>query len=29
VQLDGNWIGDTPAGERLLGTIRHYAPNDN
>jgi sugar/nucleoside kinase (ribokinase family) len=21
VQLDGNWIGDTPAGERLLGTI--------
>ena len=24
VQLDGNWIGDTPAGERLLGTIRRY-----
>jgi sugar/nucleoside kinase (ribokinase family) len=24
VQLDGNWIGDTPAGERLLATIRHY-----
>lgn len=22
VQLDGNWIGDTPAGERLLATIR-------
>ncbi len=25
VQLDGNWIGDTPAGERLLATIRSYA----
>ncbi|MFO7678585.1 MAG: carbohydrate kinase family protein [Chloroflexota bacterium] len=25
VQLDGNWIGDTPAGERLLTTIRGYA----
>ena len=25
VQLDGNWIGDTPAGERLLATIRGYA----
>lgn len=24
VQLDGNWIGDTPAGERLLATIRGY-----
>ena len=24
VQLDGNWIGDTPDGERLLATIRHY-----
>ena len=24
VQLDGNWIGDTPAGERLLATIRSY-----
>lgn len=24
VQLDGNWIGDTPAGERLLATIRRY-----
>lgn len=24
IQLDGNWIGDTPAGERLLGTIRRY-----
>jgi sugar/nucleoside kinase (ribokinase family) len=24
VQLDGNWIGDTPAGERLLTTIRSY-----
>ncbi len=22
VQLDGNWIGDTPAGERLLATIQ-------
>lgn len=25
VQLDGNWIGNTPAGERLLATIRSYA----
>ena len=25
VQLDGNWIGDTPVGERLLATIRSYA----
>jgi sugar/nucleoside kinase (ribokinase family) len=24
VQLDGNWIGDTAAGERLLATIRQY-----
>lgn len=24
VQLDGNWIGDTPAGERLLATIRGH-----
>ena len=24
VQLDGNWIGDTPAGERLLATIQRY-----
>lgn len=24
VQLDGNWIGDTPAGERLLATIRRF-----
>ncbi len=24
VQLDGNWIGDTPAGERLLATIQGY-----
>jgi len=24
VQLDGNWIGDTPAGQRLLATIRRY-----
>jgi sugar/nucleoside kinase (ribokinase family) len=24
VQLDGNWIGDTPVGERLLSTIRRY-----
>lgn len=24
VQLDGNWIGDTPAGERLLATIQNY-----
>ena len=24
VQLDGNWIGDTPAGERLLATICGY-----
>ena len=24
VQLDGNWIGDTPAGERLLTTIQRY-----
>jgi sugar/nucleoside kinase (ribokinase family) len=24
VQLDGNWIGDTPAGERLLATIGRY-----
>lgn len=24
VQLDGNWIGDTPAGERLLETIHRY-----
>jgi sugar/nucleoside kinase (ribokinase family) len=24
VQLDGNWIGDTPDGERLMGTIRRY-----
>ncbi|NOH02833.1 MAG: carbohydrate kinase family protein [Chloroflexi bacterium] len=24
VQLDGNWIGDTPVGERLLKTIRDY-----
>ena len=29
VQLDGNWIGDTPAGERLLGTIRQYGININ
>jgi sugar/nucleoside kinase (ribokinase family) len=27
VQLDGNWIGDTPAGERLLATIRGYGIN--
>jgi sugar/nucleoside kinase (ribokinase family) len=25
VQLDGNWIGDTPEGERLLATIQRYA----
>lgn len=25
VQLDGNWIGDTPVGERLLATIQRYA----
>ncbi len=24
VQLDGNWIGDTPSGERILATIRRY-----
>jgi sugar/nucleoside kinase (ribokinase family) len=24
VQLDGNWIGDTPAGESLLAIIRGY-----
>ena len=24
VQLDGNWMGDTPEGERLLATIQHY-----
>jgi sugar/nucleoside kinase (ribokinase family) len=24
VQLDGNWIGDTPASERLLSIIRRY-----
>jgi sugar/nucleoside kinase (ribokinase family) len=24
VQLDGNWIGDTPAGQRLLATIQRY-----
>jgi hypothetical protein len=24
VQLDGNWIGDTPEGERLLATIQGY-----
>ena len=24
VQLDGNWIGDTPEGEHLLATIRGY-----
>lgn len=24
VRLDGNWIGDTPAGERLLATIGRY-----
>jgi sugar/nucleoside kinase (ribokinase family) len=24
VQLDGNWIGDTPFGERLLATIHCY-----
>lgn len=24
VQLDGNWIGDSPAGERLLATIGRY-----
>jgi sugar/nucleoside kinase (ribokinase family) len=24
VQLDGNWIGDTPAGQRLLATIHRY-----
>ena len=24
VRLDGNWIGDTPAGERLLATIRRF-----
>lgn len=24
VQLDGNWIGDTPAGERLLAAIQRY-----
>ncbi|MDX9954291.1 MAG: carbohydrate kinase family protein [Anaerolineae bacterium] len=24
VQLDGNWIGDTQAGEHLLATIRSY-----
>jgi sugar/nucleoside kinase (ribokinase family) len=24
VQLDGNWIGATPAGERLLATIQRY-----
>ncbi|MBE2200768.1 MAG: carbohydrate kinase family protein [Anaerolinea sp.] len=24
VQLDGNWIGDTPVGQRLLATIHHY-----
>ncbi len=27
VQLDGNWIGDTPAGERLLATIHGYGIN--
>ncbi len=24
VRLDGNWIGDTPVGERLLAAIRSY-----
>jgi len=24
VRLDGNWIGDTPAGERLLATIHRF-----
>lgn len=24
VQLDGNWIGDTPEGERLVATIQGY-----
>lgn len=24
VQLDGNWIGNTPVGERLLEIIQHY-----
>ncbi len=24
VRLDGNWIGDTPAGQRLLATIQRY-----
>lgn len=24
VQLDGNWIGDTPAGKRLLSIIQNY-----
>ncbi len=24
VQLDGNWIGDTPDGKRLLATIQKY-----
>jgi sugar/nucleoside kinase (ribokinase family) len=24
VQLDGNWIGDTPAGKRLLEIIQHH-----
>ena len=28
VQLDGNWIGDTTEGERLLETIRHYKIDD-
>jgi sugar/nucleoside kinase (ribokinase family) len=27
VQLDGNWIGDTAAGERLLATIHGYGIN--
>lgn len=27
VQLDGNWIGDTPAGERMLATILRYGIN--
>ena len=28
VQLDGNWIGDTAEGKRLLQTIRHYKIDD-
>ncbi len=27
VQLDGNWIADTPAGERLLATVHAYGIN--